>query len=540
MTERLGGSLVVETLRRLGADTCFGLPGQHALAIFEGLRESEMRYVGLRTEVAASFAADGYARASGRAAPLFVSTGPGALMSLAGLMEAETSSVPVVAISSQIPRAGLGAGRGYIHELRDQRASFEPVVKRTFAVREPEEIPEVIAAAWAAALEPPSGPTYVEIPVDVLGATTTAEPPAGPARIPAPVAPAEQLERAAELLQGAERPVILAGGGVVRSGGWDELRELAERLGAPVAESYGGRGAFPADHPLSAGSHCEDKALMEFLADADVLFLAGSALSEETTNHFTLEPRGTVIHLDADPRKITADRVPLLGDARATLAELCKRVEPVGDDAAGRERAAAVRAEVEARLAGQGRELERGLLADIRAALPADAAHVWDMTILAYWAAPTFPAGAPRRFLWPQGSGSLGYGFPASLGAKAALGDEAVLAISGDGGAAYGVAELASARQAALAAKWLIVNDGRYGVLRGYQRAAYGPDAPYATELIQPDFVALAEAYGVPAARTSPESLRADLERLLAGDGPGVLVLEATLEMFEPTHLEEA
>ena len=161
---RIGGDVVIESLAALGADTCFGIPGQHALGLFEALRRSEMRYVGLRTELTAGFAADGYARVSGRPAPLLLSTGPGALISLAALMEAEGAGVPVVAISSQIPSEGIGRRRGHLHELRDQIGSFRRVVKRAVTVPSAAAIPGLLEEAWRIAATAPSGPVFLEIP----------------------------------------------------------------------------------------------------------------------------------------------------------------------------------------------------------------------------------------------------------------------------------------------------------------------------------------------------------------------------------------
>jgi acetolactate synthase-1/2/3 large subunit len=535
---RVGGHLVAESLEALGADTCFGLPGQHALGMFDGVRTSDLRYVGLRTELNAGFAADGYARVSGRPAPLLLSTGPGALISLAALMEAETSSVPVVAISSQIPRDGIGRRHGYIHELRDQLASFRHVVKEAAHVPNTEALPHLLAAAWREACTPPAGPVFLEVPVDVLLEETDVPPVAELDGRPRALPPRrEELDRAALLLGEAERPAILAGGGVLRAGAWRELRALAEKLRAPVTMTYGGKGAFPDEHPLSCGSFCEDADLMEFLGEADVLLCVGTGLGEETTNHFTFRPKGRLIQIDADPEKIGANHRALgvVGDAKEALAGLLDRVRGRPADGEAEARVSRVLAEVERRLAPQGRELERGLLDTVRAALPPDAVHSWDMTILAYWAAFAFPAGSARRFLWPQGSGSLGYGWPAALGAKAALPDRAVLGIVGDGGSMYGLQEMATARQYGLDAKLLLIDDGCYGVLAEYQRDGFG--ANFAVDLAQPDFTAVCEAFGLPVRTSRPDRLGEDLAWAFGTDGPAVVVLPAKLEMFLPTHL---
>ena len=535
---RIGGDVVIESLAALGADTCFGIPGQHALGLFEALRRSEMRYVGLRTELTAGFAADGYARVSGRPAPLLLSTGPGALISLAALMEADGAGVPVVAISSQIPSEGIGRRRGHLHELRDQIGSFRRVVKHAVTVPSAAAIPGLLEEAWRIASTAPSGPVFVEIPQDVLlEATDVPVVDALDGRAAVVVPRAAVLAAAAEELAQARRPAILAGGGVVRSGGWRELLALAERLRAPVAETFGGRGAFPDDHPLACGSFLEDAHVMELLADADVLLCVGTGVGELSSNYFTFRPRGRVVHVDADPDKVGVNHPALgvVGDAAAVLGELVERVEARPADGVAEARVAALRDAVEARLAPQGRERERGLLRTIRAALPADAACAWDMTILGYWAWNDFPAGAPRRFLSAQASGTLGYAWPAAIGAKAALPDTPVLAVCGDGGSLYGLQELASARHAGLAAKLLIVDDGGYGILREYQRDAFG--AGFAVDLTQPDFEAVSRAFGVPVRVSAVERLGEDLAWALKVEGPAVVVLPTELAMFAPTHL---
>ena len=249
---RIGGHVVVECLEALGAETVFGLPGIHALAIWDGLRESRLRYLGFRTELNAGFAADGYARASGKPAPLLLSTGPGALNSLTALMEAASAHVPVVAIASQIPRELIGRGRGYLHELRDQRASFAPLVKWTGRAERAADVPDVLAEAWRQALTPPSGPVFVEIPVDVL----TGE---------ADVEPVDELdwEAAASTVPGVEEAVrVIAGGRAPGSLGRrrrQPLRRLA-RAGRPGGASPGsgrdvlhGQGNLPRRSPARSG-----------------------------------------------------------------------------------------------------------------------------------------------------------------------------------------------------------------------------------------------------------------------------------------------
>ncbi|MFF5841829.1 thiamine pyrophosphate-binding protein [Streptomyces massasporeus] len=535
---RNGGDLVVETLAGLGATTVFGLPGQHALGMFDALRRSDLRYIGLRVENNAGFAADAYGRITGEAAPLLLSTGPGALTSLAALQEAAAASAPVLAISSQVPTAGLGGGRhGYLHELPDQAASFRGVVKSVHTVRTQSQIPSAIEAAWTSALTAPHGPVWVEIPQDVLLAETAIPVVTGGDAFPEELPPRPELTAvAADLLSKAARPAIIAGGGVVRADASGKLRQLAERLQAPVVTTPGGKGAFPWTHPLSLQSWIEDRHTTDFLEDADVLLVVGSGLGELSSNYHTFKPRGRVVQIEADLGKLESNH-PALGihaDARLALQALLETV-PAREDATAEDRVRDVLAKVADRIDSQELTLEQDVLASVRRALPTSSPSFWDMTILAYWAWSAFDAKGPNHMHSAQGAGGLGYAFPAALGAAAADPTRPVLAVSGDGGALYSIAELATARQYDLNVTWLIVDDGGYGILREYMNDAFGEAT--ATELSRPDYVALAESFGVPGVRTTPETLEQDLAKALAAPGPSVVLLPAVLRMFAPTHL---
>ncbi|MBF9073717.1 thiamine pyrophosphate-binding protein [Streptacidiphilus fuscans] len=558
---RFGGDLVVESLAALGADSVLGLPGQHALGLFDALGRSRLRYLGLRVENNAGFAADGFARLRGTVAPLLLSTGPGALTSLAALQEAAAASAPVLAISSQIPSAGLGGRRrGYLHELVDQQASFRDVVKSVHTPRSASQIPSAIAAAWESALTVPYGPVWVEIPQDVLLAPTDVPPVRDLRAEPRAVQPrAELVAEAAALLAAAERPAILAGGGVVRAGACEQLRELAELLRAPVACTFGGKGAFPWEHPLSLQSWLEDRHTTEFLEDADVLLVVGSGLGELSSNYRTFAPRGRIVQIEADAGKLESNH-PAFGihaDAALALSALCRAVPQRPADGRAEARTAGLLKQVRERIDSQGLELEQQVLAAVRDALPDESPAFFDMTILGYWAWSAWDARRPGAMQSAQGAGGLGYAYPAALGAAWALNPDAtgaaqgessqggevragspqrpVLAVSGDGGAMYSLAELATARQHDLPVTWLIVDDGGYGILREYMTDSFG--AATGTELTRPDFVRLAESFGVPAVATSPERLGEDLAAALSTPGPSVVVLPAILRMFAPTHL---
>ncbi|WP_410575043.1 thiamine pyrophosphate-binding protein [Amycolatopsis sp. cmx-4-61] len=545
---RIGGDVVVETLRALGADTVFGLPGQHALGLFEALRRAEdLRVISGRVENNLAFAADGFARARLAAdpdgpvpvTPLVVSTGPGALLTLASLQESRAASVPVLGISSQVPVAGLGGGRhGYLHELPDQQASFAGVVKSVHVVRRASQLPSALREAWTSAATAPYGPVWVEIPQDVLLGPAGIPPITSVSAAPPPLEPLPELvTAAAELLAGAANPVILAGGGALRSGAHAELLALAEALRAPVVSTFGGKGVFPWDHELSGRSWLEDWHTTEFLAAADVLLVLGSGLGELSSNYREFAPRGRVVQVEADLGKLEAN-YPGLGihaDVRLTLQALLEWVPMRASDGRAEKAVSGLLARVESRLDGQDLAAERKLIDDIRAALPEGTQTFWDMTIAAYWAWSAWnPEGAPIHTA--QGAGGLGYGLPAALGGAVCGGP--TLAVSGDGGAMYGLAELATAVQHDLDVTWLIIDDGGYGVLREYLTDTFGRTT--ATELARPDFAALASSFGVPARLSSLDKVGADLAEALRTPGPSVVVLPALLKLFAPTHREKA
>lgn len=533
---RNGGDLVVETLTALGVSHVFGIPGQNALGLFDAIRRSDLRFVSSRVENNSAFGADGYSRVTGEVGVLFLSTGPGALTALGAMQEAYATGVPVLVIASQVPRSGMGLRRGMLHQLDDQKASAVNVTKSVATVRQAAEIPSLIADAYALARSAPAGPAWVEIPQDVLLEPTTV-PQVGTLDVtPTQRAPrTELIDEAAAVLNNAERPVILAGGGVRRSpGGSKALVTLAEKLGAPVVSTVGGKGAIAFGHPLSAGSWIEDRHTTEMLENADVLVAVGTAIGEVTSNYFTFAPHGRLIHIDAEARVLEANHPALAihADAAQALGALADHVT-ARESTAGAAQAAELRKAVEDRLAGQDLATELQLMADLRAAVPSGSHTFWDMTIAGYWA---WSVWDPQDggFHSAQGAGGLGFAFPAALAAAIATG-ERTFAVSGDGGAMYSIAELATARQHDANITWLIVDDGGYGILREYMTAEFGTAT--ATELARPDFAQLAASFGIPAHTATPDNVGQMVAATFGTDGPAVIVLPAVLKMFAPTHL---
>jgi thiamine pyrophosphate-dependent acetolactate synthase large subunit-like protein len=495
-----GATLAVAALERAGVEVAFGLPGVHNLALWRALGESPIRLVGVRHEQTAAYAADGYARTTGRVGVALTTTGPGAANTLAAVGEAWASRQPILVIATDIP-ARLrrpGVWRGVLHEGTDQAAMFAPVVKRTIRVTEADELGRAVADAVTEALTPPQRPVYLEVPTDLLGAEVGA----GAEAVPAPAPPPplqpdhEHLERAAALLERSRRPLVWAGGGALQAGAGDGLAALAERLVAPVILTYSARGLLPPSHPclVEAPPHvAEVGALWD---EADVVLAVGSDFDGMMTQGWKQPQPPHLISVNVDPADAAKNYLPdvlLEADAAEAVAVLAGRLEPRGGLDA---------------LAHRLRDLNKGVRAELRTehpeavafleaverALPPDAALVCDMCIPGYWLGGFHRTPGPRRLSYPLGWGTLGCAFPQGLGA-ALGGPGPVVSISGDGGFLYACGELATAAQERIPLTAVIVDDGGYGMLRFDQDLKGDPHE--GVDLHTPDFVALARSFGV-------------------------------------------
>jgi acetolactate synthase-1/2/3 large subunit len=525
-----GGELVVEALRREGVRHVFGIPGFHNLAIYDALlRQNRVRHVLARHEAGAAFMADGYARASGEPGVVLVTTGPGATNALTPLVESYADSVPVVLITSDIASDLVGRDLGALHEVPNQIDCFRPVARWAEALTEARAIPGAIAGAFDLLRTGRPGPMVLSIPYDFLGARVEAPAPAGGhgARPPCHVA---DVQEAAALLARASRPLVVAGGGVIAAGAERELVAVARRLGAPVIATVGGRGALDERDPLFQGVLPDRRACAEPLRAADVVLAAGTRLGHRSLDKLgvTLGPGQALVHLDLDPTvigKVSKPRVAIVGDARDGLTRLLAGLG-AGDPAAGWDRAwlARVRADAGPRYT----PVIAALVDTLRAALPEDAIVVGDQTGLTYWMEWRFPVLRPRTFLYPTGSATLGYAVPAAIGAKVARPDRPVVAIAGDGGFLYTVNELATAVKYRLPVVVVVVNDERFGAIHWLQERLFGRAGE--ADLTNPDFPALARAFGCRAERVDTAGLAGALERALAAGAPTVLELPATID----------
>jgi acetolactate synthase-1/2/3 large subunit len=529
-----GADRLVQALLDAQIDTVFGVPGQHALTLFDAVHGSDLRFIGCRHELAAAFAADGYARGRSSLPGLILSTGPGTLVALAGLQEARESCAAMVAIVTDVERQTGRRQMSQLHELENQAAVVGGVVKTMFRVEHADAIASTVALAAAVARTPPLGPVAVQVPCDLLSAA--AEHAGDATARPLASYPADADTVTATLvdeLNAALQPVILVGGGVAISGVGDEVVQLAEALAAPMVSTFAGKGAVPWEHPLHVGSWLEAPPVQELIEAADLVLALGCGLGELTTTNRALSPR-RIIQIDADPARLNSDehQIGLAAELEAVLPDLSNRVHHQDDASrrAGAERVRRCRERTEGWLDQLGLSAEAQLLRRIRAVLPAASVSAWDMTILGYWAWNAFPVEPHGRFLSAQGAGGLGYALPAAIGAAIAEPGRPVLAVCGDGGLPYAVSELSTAAQQQANLALLVIDDGGYGILAHYQEQKFGRRT--AVRLPGPDVAALATAHSVPSRRTTLESIEADLDWALAHDGPAVVALEANLQMF--------
>lgn len=524
-----GARELVDALKSLGTEIVFGLPGVHNLPLWEALGETDIKLVGVRHEQTAGYAADGYARATGKLGVALVTTGPGAANTLGAVGEAMASAAPVLVVATDIPSTlrRPGVVRGVLHETSDQQAMFAPVTKGGFTVRAPDQIGTTVHRAARLALQPQSGPVYLGVPTDYLRQTVPHRRPPAPHRKPDGDVP--DLARAEALLSDARHPLIWAGGGALRSGAGEAIGALAEKLAAPVITTFAARGLLPLDHPCLAPNPVHTPEVGELWDEADVVLAIGTDFDGLMTQNWRMPkpPKLIAVNVDADDAaKNYAPDLTLVGDARGIVERLLPKQRPGLDD-------------ITLRLAGIGRRVRQrirdeepqayDLLSTLDEVLPTDAVLVSDMCVAGYWVGGFHRVRAPRKLAYPMGWGTLGYGFPASLGAAAA-GTGRAICITGDGGFLYGCGDLATLAQEQLPVTVVVVDDGGYGMLRYDQDREGLPHR--GVDWDSPDFVGLARSFGVHAERVSGfgRAFRRLLGEFVESDEPNVLVVRARLK----------
>ena len=562
MSEMMGADLLVECLIQEGVRFVFGVPGGQLCPILDGIRrigqEAGLQFVMTRHEQAAAHMADAYARVTGQPGVCIGTVGPGAADLVPGVYAAWADSIPMIVLTAQNQTWKSYPERGSMQSL-DQVGLFEPITKWSARVAHWERIPELLQRAFRMAMSGRPRPVHLDLHVDVL-VTTGDESSLVYRPAPAkryrpdhgPVAQPELIEQAARMLVAAERPLIHPGGGALRSGAWDEVRELAEHISASVTTSQGARGVFPEDHPLClvAGGY----GALGAQAVADLVLLVGGRLGDVDfwgQPPFWGEPeQQKLIQIDIEPENVALNRpvdLALLGDAKATLRALVEAVRRLTPPMPGRAELTEYRAAQEAWLAqfqAQAASDEKPihplrLVRDVRAFFPRDAICVVDGGNTNVWAHYLNRIYEPRSFLWAADSGHLGTGLPYAIGAKLARPERAIYAICGDGAFALNIQELETAARLKLPLIVIVANDRQWGMIKAAQMAAY--DARYiGVDFDDVRYDQVAQAMGCWGERVeAPEEIAPALERAAASGKPAVLdVLVDSWANLMPPDLE--
>ena len=500
MTKLTCGAWLAHLLEAYGVRHVFGIPGVHNVEVYRGLTQTGIRHVSPRHEQGAGFMADGYARVTGLPGVAFVISGPGLGNIATAMGQAYADSMPMLVVAAVNKTHTLELGRGYLHELPDQRGFGRHATAFAHTLVRPQELPDVLAAAWSVFTSVRPRPVLIELPIDVMEAMIEqALPPAVPRLLPRPGPDPSAIAAAAALLNKSRKTVMLVGGGAV--GAAAEVRLLAERLGAVVQLTINARGVLPPDHPLNADFGI-GKDPGRLVADqADVVLALGTELGETDYEFYSTrryDPKNPFIRVDIDPRQIAIGPSPTVGivsDAKLAAVALLAAIKGVKPDT----KWAADAANRLSRIAATAREPEDPLydrlLTAVRDAVP-ETILFGNSTKAVYRAGLTYRPPLPRSFTSAStGYGTLGQALPAAIGAKVALPDRPVIALAGDGGAQYTLPELISARDAGAGIAYIIWNNRSYGEIRDFMISK--EIAPIAVDPTPPDFVAAAASMGV-------------------------------------------
>jgi acetolactate synthase-1/2/3 large subunit len=525
--------LLWRTLRDLGADCVFGIPGSQTSGLFEALSRSGLRTIVPTHELAGSFMANGYARASGRPGVLSTIPGPGFTYALTGLAEARLDSAPLILV---VPAALESAEREHLLQAIDQRAIAAPLVKRIVRLTDANSAAAAVAEAYHAATEGEPGPVLLEIGPGVLKAESSPGSLAPPPVLePSPA----DVDRLVARLNGARRVLLYVGAGALDAA--ETVRAFVDRLGAAVATTTTGRGVVPEDHPAvvvrDPGLGCQH-ALNRLVRRADLVLALGSKFSHNGAAGFglSIDPATLVTVNAAGPSQNYPASLHITGDVRRVLAAALPRLarhDPAGGwdrvelDRLRREREGSTTQDLpEPRLGGSGIPVGEAIR-ELAASLPSDAIVVTDSGLHQMCVRRHFPVRAPRGLIVPTDFQSMGFALPAAIGAALAAPSRRVVAVLGDGGLMMSALELATAVRERIDLTVILFNDAAYGLIRQVQLADFG--APYGTDLVNPDFEALAGALGVEYRSSVPGGLAAALDRPRSSRHTTVRLIEVPL-----------
>jgi acetolactate synthase-1/2/3 large subunit len=515
-----GGDAVVQALIAHGITSIYCLPGIQNDHLFNALFDAgeAIGVIHTRHEQGAAYMALGAALATGKPQVFSVVPGPGLLNATAALATAQSTSAPVLALCGQIPSRFIGKGHGMLHEIPDQIGILRTLTKWTARIEKPQDAPGLVAQAFQHMTSGRPRPVGLEIAPDILQARADVDP-AAPLPPLAQALDEDAIERAARLLEQAERPLIFVGGGALDAS--REVRALAGRLGAPVATYRRGKGVMDDRHPLAqvlTGGHA-------LWAAADVVLAVGTRLQWPTTVWGT-DDKLKIIKVDADPEeieRIARPEIGLVGDAAAVLARLNDQLRHLPAERPDRVAASRAVKEQTAKKLSAALGPQDAYCRAIRDALPDNGVLVEELTQVAYASRVLYEARHPRSFITSGYQGTLGWGVATALGVKHALGDVPVVSINGDGGFMFTVQELATAVRHRIPLVTVVFNDAAYGNVRRMQIDVHG-NRVIGSDLANPDFVKLGESFGILSLRAgNPDALRGALEKALAANEPALI-----------------
>ena len=534
-----GAQAVIASLEAEGVDVLFGYPGGQAIKIYDALYDStKIRRILARHEQAAVHEADGYARATGKVGVVLVTSGPGATNTVTGIATAYMDSVPLVVITGQVTRGVIGTDA---FQEADIVGITMPVVKHSFLLQSTDDLTRTFREAFYIASTGRPGPVLIDIPSDLAGAEMVFHYPDSvniPSYRPTYRGNAKQVKQAVELIRQARRPLIMAGGGVVSSHACDEVVELAEKMQIPVVTTLLGKAAVPCSNPLNlgpVGMHGSKYANMA-VTECDLLIAVGARFSDRVTGKLSeFAPHATVIHVDIDPAeigKVRNPRVPIVGDAQVIVAAINERLDRAGAEPQDADWVRAVFewrerwpfytedfADYPDRIAPEQVLEQLSNKLDPHASVITTEVGQHQM-----WAHQHIHREESRTFLSSGGLGTMGFGFPAAIGAKIGRPDCQVVCIAGDGSLQMNIQEMATAIGNGVAVKVLVIDNNALGMVHQWQRLFYHERYSCTEFTANPDFVKLAEAYGWQAERiTHPDQVPGALDRMLAADTPYLL-----------------
>ena len=523
MTTMTGGEAIVSGLVAHGIDTVFGLPGAQDYGLFDAFHQAQLKVIGARHEQACGYMAYGYARSSGKPGVFSVVPGPGVLNAGAAMLTAFGSNEPVLCLTGQVPTQFLGKGRGHLHEMPDQLATLRTFVKWADRIEYPDVAPTLVARAFQEMMSGRRGPVALEMPWDIF----TARAEVGAAKVfetfSAPLPDADHVKDAAMLIAASKRPMIFVGSGAIDAR--EAVLELAETIDAPVVAFRSGRGIVSNAHELGLTM----AAAYRLWPETDMMIGIGTRLELPTMTRWPYQPDGLKsVRIDIDPVEMRRypPNVAIIADAKAGTRALAAAVGKAGYRKTAGRRSAIREASAAALKEIQKVQPQMAYLNILREVLPANAIVTDELSQVGFASWYGFPVYEPRTFITSGYQGTLGSGFPTALGAKVANPNRPVVAITGDGGFMFGVQELSTAVQFNVGVVTLVFNNNSYGNVRRDQRTRFDGRV-VAADLVNPDFVKLAESFGVAASRvSSPDHFRPALEKALVHDGPYLIAIE--------------